>query len=285
MFDCIVSLTSWKGRINCPSVIDCLNSIVNQETKYNYHIVFVLSTEEFPQKEQNLPQQLVQFINDNQIELLWTTENLKAYKKLYPVQKKYPNLPIMTTDDDIMLEPNCIETFMAEHEQDPTAILSEGGRPFSVDGETLTGIFRLYPPHSLLEIDPMFFKYWFKNCEDDAYCAILAWAKDTPTKILKIGLANELKTEELSANALRKTYWKINNKNCKLNLLKALKKLGLLQKPIDGIIKRYEEIRIKKELEKKKKLEEARKKKLEAEKKKKLVAMKKKSKYKKGKKC
>jgi hypothetical protein len=99
----------------------------------------------------------------------------------------------------------------------------------------------------------------------------LAWAKDTPTKILKTGLANELKNDELSANALRKTYWKINNKNCKLNLLKALKKLGLLQKPIDGIIKRYEEIRIKKELEKKKKTRRSTKKEIRSRKEKEIV--------------
>jgi len=251
MFDCIVSLTSWTKRINNPILLEVLDSVVKQETKYNFHIVFVLSLEEFPKREDNLPQALVTFIKNNGIELLWTKENLKAYKKLYPVQKKYPELPIMTMDDDIVLEPTCIETFMDEHRNNPKCILSEGGRIFSPDGETLTGIFRLYPPHSVLEVDPLYFKYWFQNCEDDAYLAILAWAKDTQTKILKTQLAKEIKNTELTISALRNQYRKIDNKLCKIHLLQALKRMGILKKSIEPIIERFKNELLEKERQRK----------------------------------
>ena len=239
MVDCIVSLTTWTKRISNPVLIEVLNSVVHQETKYGFQIVLVLSLAEFPGRETGLPSELVEFIHANNIELLWTEDDLKAYKKLYPVQKKYPELPIMTMDDDIMLEPTCVETFMDEHIANPEQILSEGGREFSPDGDTLTGTFRLFPPHSLPDIDSLYFKYWFQCCEDDAYLAVLAWAKGTQTKILKTGLAKEIQNPELKTTALRKQYRKIDNRLCKINLLRALKKTGLINKPIDGIIARY----------------------------------------------
>lgn len=34
--DCIVSLTTWKGRINNPDLPKVLFSIFSQETKYSY---------------------------------------------------------------------------------------------------------------------------------------------------------------------------------------------------------------------------------------------------------
>jgi hypothetical protein len=51
----IISLTSWKARINTVSKTLC--SLIKQCP--GFHIVLVLSEEEFPQKEKELPENLM----------------------------------------------------------------------------------------------------------------------------------------------------------------------------------------------------------------------------------
>lgn len=226
--DCIISLTSWKGRIDNPDLPKVFFSIIRQKTKYKFKIVFVLSKIEFPNMEDDLPSLIVKIIKHYNIELIWTDDNLKAYKKLYPVMKKYPNLPIMTTDDDIILKEDCIETYMNEHIINPKLILCEVGHKLIDKNEIVTGTFRLYPPKSLLDIDSMYFKIWFKGMEDDVYNAILANLKGTMTKIMKSGKANEIYSKEYIRTAFRKEYMKLKPEIPRLNLIKALRKQGII---------------------------------------------------------
>ena len=53
--DCVVSLTSWKGRIYHPDVPKVIYSIIRQKTQYKFKVVLVLSEDEFKNKEQDLP--------------------------------------------------------------------------------------------------------------------------------------------------------------------------------------------------------------------------------------
>lgn len=138
--DCIVSLTSWKGRINNPEVPKVLYSIIRQKTKYRFKTVLVLSKQEFPDMESELPETIRLFVENGLIDILWTEDNLKAYKKLYPVMKAYPELPIMTTDDDIILAEDCIETYMNAHEREPNIILTEQGSSMNDKGRTVQSI-------------------------------------------------------------------------------------------------------------------------------------------------
>ena len=92
----IISLTSWKARIN--TVSKTLYSLINQNL--NFHIVLVLSQDEFPKKELELPENLLFFIKHNIIELLWCIENLKPHKKYFYTMQKYKTVPIITVDDD-----------------------------------------------------------------------------------------------------------------------------------------------------------------------------------------
>ena len=57
--DCIVSLTSWKGQIYTESVPLHLYCLTHQKTSYNYKVVLVLSDEEFPGKEKDIPKTIV----------------------------------------------------------------------------------------------------------------------------------------------------------------------------------------------------------------------------------
>lgn len=100
----IISLTSWKARIN--TVAKTLYSLIKQCP--GFHIVLVLSEEEFPHKEKELPENLMLFVENELIELLWVYKNYKVTKKLIPCCK-YTNLPIIITDDDVIIVKNFAE--------------------------------------------------------------------------------------------------------------------------------------------------------------------------------
>ncbi|MFA5444956.1 MAG: hypothetical protein WC262_08305 [Bacteroidales bacterium] len=128
-YQIIVSLTSWKDRINELTLPKVLFRLFRQETNIRYKVVMVLSEEEFPLKEKELPKELVLFNKtiDN-FEILWTYKNTKALKKLNPTIDKYPNLPIITLDDDMLIEKNIIDIFYKEYLINPKLVLSSDAR-------------------------------------------------------------------------------------------------------------------------------------------------------------
>lgn len=104
----IISFTSWKKRINY--VYETLRTLINQTVKC--HIVLVLSSDEFPLKEKELPKSLLMMLD--YFEILWVKENTKAFKKVYPTIVKYQNLdvPILPADDDCSYFPNYVEEML-----------------------------------------------------------------------------------------------------------------------------------------------------------------------------
>lgn len=93
----VISLTSWKARIN--TVAKTLYSLIKQ--CHGFHIVLVLSEEEFPQKEKELPENLMVFVDNRLIELLWVYNNYKSLKKVLFAMDKYRDVPIISADDDL----------------------------------------------------------------------------------------------------------------------------------------------------------------------------------------
>ncbi|WP_296865269.1 hypothetical protein [uncultured Methanobrevibacter sp.] len=104
----VVTLTSYKKRIR--SVVDTLISLKNQ-SKQAYKIVLNLATDEFPKKEKELPDSLLNFKEDcPTFEIFWVKENVTFFKKLIPTLKRYPNDIVITTDDDIIYPEDFIES-------------------------------------------------------------------------------------------------------------------------------------------------------------------------------
>lgn len=97
----IISLTSWKARIN--TVSKTLYNLIQQCP--GFHIVLVLSEEEFPQKEKELPENLMLFVENDLIEILWVYKNYKSMKKVIFTMQKYNEVPIISADDDCIY--NC----------------------------------------------------------------------------------------------------------------------------------------------------------------------------------
>lgn len=227
--DCIVSLTSWKGRIKNPEVPKVLYSIIRQKTKYKFKICLTLSLEEFPNKNEDLPEVFNLLEENGNIEIIWSPGNLKALKKLYPVLDLYPDIPILTTDDDIMLAENAVETFMDIYQEKPKTILTELGWKMGIPGMVCTGSFRLFPPNSLYKLSPEYFVKYFKCCEDDPYLALLAKLNNTDTVILRRKICWELKTNELIKTALKNEYRKCPWRKCYNDLVKELKAKGIMR--------------------------------------------------------
>ena len=75
----VIAMTSWKKRIdNVKNIIDSIlkNTILPDR------IYLTLSSDEFPQKEKELPTDLVELFNSNENLILnWVKENTKSMKR------------------------------------------------------------------------------------------------------------------------------------------------------------------------------------------------------------
>ena len=118
----IISMTSYPPRINF--VKNSFKSIIKQNiSPILYHCILVLSITEFPNKELELPLDLLDLIYNEGIEIIWYKKNIRSHKKLIPTLKKYPNNPILIIDDDNKREDGFIQAFLDDHKKYPNDII------------------------------------------------------------------------------------------------------------------------------------------------------------------
>lgn len=99
----VIALTSWKKRINTVGLtIFNLRCVCGRD----FHIVLTLAEEEFPRKEQELPEDLMRMNRVGIFEILWVKENWKSFKKVLFAMQKYPTMPIISADDDCLYRYN-----------------------------------------------------------------------------------------------------------------------------------------------------------------------------------
>lgn len=110
-YDLILSLTTWRKRINTTGLKYVLMTMLKQKTEASYKVVLVLSEDEFADRK--IPDWLLELedLADN-FEILWTKENTRAYKKYFPTRRKYPDEDICALDDDSPLHSNFVETMV-----------------------------------------------------------------------------------------------------------------------------------------------------------------------------
>lgn len=183
-YDCIVSLTTWKKRIGSPELPKVLYRLLRQKTKYNYKVVLVLAEDEFPQKEAVVPKVLLAMAKkEPRFEIVWQKSNTRALKKLTGAQMAYPNLPIITTDDDILVKDSFVEEFMNCHVKHPKDIITAHIWKHET-GVEVTGWARLYPPRSLALLPDTLFMKFFKGLEDDIWNGLRAYLVGTKHRLL-----------------------------------------------------------------------------------------------------
>ena len=113
----IVSLTSFPKRIG--TVHLTINTIFRQ-TLAPDRIILWLAEEEFPNKEKDLPDELLK-LKKRGLEIRWCG-NLMSYKKLVPTMKLYPDSFIVTADDDLYYHPQWLERLCKTYLDNPHCI-------------------------------------------------------------------------------------------------------------------------------------------------------------------
>ena len=202
----IVSLTTFGRRLD--SVPITIESLMQQTLKANKIVLWLderLQGEEIPLSLQNQEKRGLE---------IRYCKDIRAYKKLVPSLRAYPEDAILTVDDDVIYPYNLIERFVREHRLDPHLILCskhhrmkvgtdgrlasykewEKGSPI-LDASIMnfpTGVGGvLYPPHSL---DPEVLneKVFMEICSsnDDIWFKAMGMKKGTFSKRISSHSAN-----------------------------------------------------------------------------------------------
>lgn len=158
----IISMTSWSARIStCPKTIF---SLLKQCPEF--HIVLVLSEEEFPKMEEELPEELMLFVKNNLIELLWVYKNYRAFKKVFFTMDKYREVPVISADDDCIYTCNYAQKLYdkwLENKNIPIAY-RKSNHPYCLCGPA-----SIYPPILYNDLLQCFFNMKIVNSHDDDF--------------------------------------------------------------------------------------------------------------------
>ena len=160
----IISLTSWKARIN--TVSKTIYSLLKQCP--GFHIVLVLSEEEFPKMMDELPDNLKLFVDNELVEVLWVYKNYRSFKKWIFTADKYRDIPIISADDDCIYTCNYAQELYdkwAENKECKVCIYSNNSSKFITEGPCtlyklnkffIDKCFNLFPKYNDLEDDTLY---------------------------------------------------------------------------------------------------------------------------------
>ena len=114
----IVSMTSYPKRID--NIKPTLDSIFNQTVQPD-KIFLWLAASEFKNKEDDLPQYLLDLVKKKKIYIKWCN-NLKPHKKYFNALQEYQSSIVITVDDDLIFDNDLIECLLKSYIKYPNAI-------------------------------------------------------------------------------------------------------------------------------------------------------------------
>lgn len=114
----IASLTSYPPRIGTVNV--AIQSLLAQHCLPDL-IVLWLCEDEFPNREKDLPPQLLHQLAGD-VQLRWVKRNLKPHKKYFWAFQEFADDIVITFDDDLVYHNDLIAELMASYERFPRAI-------------------------------------------------------------------------------------------------------------------------------------------------------------------
>ena len=116
----IVSMTSYPARIkNVPLSVFAL---LKKQTLPPDEIHLWLGTPQFPNKEADLPAELVMLAQAGLVQIHWLEKNTYVHKR-HEIFKEVNEGCIFLIDDDVVYNQNLIKTVMGVHQQYPNAIV------------------------------------------------------------------------------------------------------------------------------------------------------------------
>lgn len=140
----VISLTSWRARIS--TVSKTLFSLIQQCP--GFHIVLVLSEEEFPKMMDELPDNLKLFVDNELIEVLWVYKNYKSFKKVLFTMDKYRTVPVISADDDCIYTCNYAQELYNVWKNNKNDIVSINKSNQNGYSYGPWGIATIHPPHN-----------------------------------------------------------------------------------------------------------------------------------------
>jgi len=114
----IVSLTTYPKRIGLLGPV--LDSIYAQTRKAD-EVVLWLAEEQFPGKEADLPENLLQLVAEKKLTVRWC-EDLKPHKKYFFALQEYSNDLVVTVDDDLLYPKDMLDALYRSYLLYPEAV-------------------------------------------------------------------------------------------------------------------------------------------------------------------
>lgn len=130
----IIALTSYPGRIS--KVCKVIESLCRQQVCAE-KIILYLSVEEFPEREGNLPKELLIMLGQSGFSIQWVEGNLKSHKKYFYALQTYRDDIVITVDDDVIYARTLISDLLSGYKKYPKAISARRTRMITRDGEYL----------------------------------------------------------------------------------------------------------------------------------------------------
>ena len=125
----IVSLTSFPQRVKFVPIV--VERMMIQTMKPD-QIILWLSKEQFPGLEADLPDSVLD-LQKYGVQIKWCDGDIKAYKKLLPALKEYPEDIIIIIDDDLIYDLDFIEKLYKGHTAYPEAIIASRVHKITLD--------------------------------------------------------------------------------------------------------------------------------------------------------
>jgi len=158
----IISLTSWKARITTVGLT--IFSLLSRCP--GFHIVLVLSKDEFPDMLKEMPDDIIHLIHAKVIELLWVKTNCKSFKKVCFTMHLYQSVPVISADDDCIYVCNYAQELYDMYLINKHIPINyrKSKIPFCTCGPAT-----LYPPSLFGYILHEFEQYTAPNFQDDGF--------------------------------------------------------------------------------------------------------------------
>ena len=114
----VISFTTYPARIR--TVGQTITTLIKQNYPYKF-IVLWLADSQFPNKEKDLPEDIIELIKHGSLVVDWY-KDIRSYKKLIPSLKKYGNEILVTVDDDLLYPEDMIERLILAYQKNPNYI-------------------------------------------------------------------------------------------------------------------------------------------------------------------